>query len=102
MIDSNKLIKGNCYFIVSYFDDGMCIPDVETYIFVGVNLLEENNDITYWYFQDAESYEKYGEFSQIQDKSSREVLRVDKEALEMIYDYHGLIEVLDETRSRSS
>ena len=88
--------------MVSYFDQGMRFPDIETYVFVGNNLLEDDGgeDMSYWYFQDAESYAEQGIFTQIEDKASREVMRADEEALEMFFDYDGLCDVLEEGRKR--
>jgi hypothetical protein len=99
--DATSLVIGNCYFLVSYFDQGMRFPDIETYVFVGSNLLEgDAGDVSYWYFQDAESYAEQGIFTQIEDKASREVMRADEEALEMFFDYDGLFDVLAEGRKR--
>lgn len=99
--NTKSLVIGNCYFLVSYFDQEMRFPDIETYVFVGINLLEGKAEGgSYWYFQDAESYVEQGIFTQIEDKTSREVMRADKDGLEMFFDYDGLFDVLEEGRSR--
>lgn len=95
------LITGNCYFMVSYFDQEMRFPDIESYIYVGTNLLESDEaDNPYWYFQDAESYVEQGVFTQIEDKTSRKLVRADEDALEMFFDYDGLLCVLREGKER--
>lgn len=54
MISEDDLSVGNSYFLVGYFDDDLTIPDIETYIYIGKNVLpcDKDEDEDSWYFQD--------------------------------------------------
>jgi len=52
--------EGACYFLVGYYDDGMKLPAIETFIYLGKNLLGEAENEERWYFQQAESFVRNG------------------------------------------
>lgn len=52
MADPDSLVKGNCYFMVSYLDSELLIPEINTFIFIE----HVDEDDEYWLFQDAESF----------------------------------------------
>lgn len=102
MIDAENLIEGNFYFLISYFDDALSIPDIETYIYVGQNLLpsDKGSEIYHWYFQDPETYIEKGAFIESQNKKEIDTLRADQDTLETMYDIEGLISELSKLRSK--
>ncbi|WP_152181096.1 hypothetical protein ACM9XA_03335 [Xanthomonas sacchari] len=44
------------YYRVTYLDPGMRFPEIKAYVFLGVNLSDEDVDGDIWYFQDVYSY----------------------------------------------
>jgi hypothetical protein len=52
----DELREGECYFEISFWDTQSDIPCIETWIYVGKNLLKEGTQENRWYFQDPESY----------------------------------------------
>ena len=100
MINEDDLLEGNSYFLVGFFDNNLSIPDIETYIYVGKNVLPSDNDSEEesWYFQDPETYSKKGPFFEVQGKVDIDILRVDQDTLELVYNLDGVIEVLIEIK----
>ena len=50
---------GEIYFFVTYPDVKMCFPLIESYVYLGMNLSDEDHEDT-WYFQWASDFSKYG------------------------------------------
>lgn len=102
MFDENLLLKGNSYFLVGYFDNELSIPDIETYIYVGKNILpsDKKSGEDKWYFQDPETYFEKGPFIESQDKEGFDILRADQVTLETMYDLEGLIIALEEIKNK--
>ena len=100
MVKENNLCYGLFYFLVWFYDDDLSIPDIETHIFVGKNLLpsDKNSEEERWYFQEPESFLKNGLFLDVKNLSENDILRADQETLEMIYDLEGLIILLSDTK----
>ena len=48
--------------MVTYSDVAMCFPIIESYVFLGKNLSDENLVDT-WYFQSTTDYSRYGSAS---------------------------------------
>ena len=53
-VSKDQLEVGSVYFFITYVDDQMLIPTMETVVFVGRNL--EAGDVGQVYFQDIDSY----------------------------------------------
>ncbi|MEM9688392.1 MAG: hypothetical protein AAF917_02845, partial [Pseudomonadota bacterium] len=53
-VSASTLQKGELYFSVQYLDDEMCVPTIDTLVFVGRETRPGDSPILY--FQDAESY----------------------------------------------
>ena len=62
MADPDYLREGDCYFYISYSDNDLFIPMIETYRFIKSGV-DENND-KYWLFLDADSHRDQNEESQ--------------------------------------
>ena len=57
----NKYITKEVYFRLSYDDSKLLYPSVKSFIYIGVNLSDEDDQET-WYFQYADDYARYGSF----------------------------------------
>jgi hypothetical protein len=55
----NKHVLGHIYFRVTYPDVKMHYPCIETFIYLGMNLSEEDIEDT-WYFQSVTDYVRHG------------------------------------------
>jgi hypothetical protein len=53
-VSAAELKEGSVYFVVTFVDEEMLIPAMETVVFVGRNL--EAGDVGKMYFQDVHSY----------------------------------------------
>lgn len=51
---------GSIYYRVTYLDPKMRFPVITAYVFLGMNLSEEDVDGDTWYFQDVYSYYETG------------------------------------------
>jgi hypothetical protein len=100
MVDKIELVEGKSYFLVWYYDGGLSIPDIETYIYVGIDLLPDDklSEESSWYFQNPDTYFKRGKFIDVNGDNDLGVLVADEETLEMIYDLDGLIVLLSEIK----
>ena len=54
---AENLVKGSAYYILSYFDDKLTIPEVGTTVYIGKDIDQEKDEI--YYFQDFESHSKF-------------------------------------------
>jgi len=54
-----KYVVGRVYYRVEYLDVRMKFPLVQSYVYIGFNLSDEDLNDT-WYFQDVVSYHKNG------------------------------------------
>jgi hypothetical protein len=102
MVDDNNLIKGNIYFLISFFDNDLTIPDIEIYIYIGKNVLpsDKESEGNSWYFQDPETYLQKGAFIESQEKSDFDILRADLDTLETIYDLEGVTLELSDIQNK--
>jgi len=91
-MNEKKLIKGNHYYRVGFYDQKLTIPYITTLIYIGKNLRPDDNKPTIdkWYFQDPESYLAHGAFTDFKEKIERKVYIY--ETLKLIYDDQSLID----------
>ena len=100
MVNDNELVIGRCYFLISFLDEEMRIPEIETYIYIGKNLISESDvsDESGWYFQDPESYLKHGPFKSTRKNLGRDVVCVDENTLDLFCELPVLISRLSKIR----
>ena len=99
MVEENELVEGQCYFLILYHDKDLRIPDIRTMIFIGKNIdQDEKSKKDLWFFQDPESYLKYGASIRKPRKSGCEVSRFDENSLFSIYDWSGMINELTQNK----
>ena len=90
-VGKDQLIAGGCYFIVTYSDSALRYPQIETLVFVGLNVLPDDLERDQvWYFQDPDSYCEFGKFFLSDDKERFKVTTMREETLELVLDFDGL------------
>ena len=102
-----SLEVGKAYFMCGYYVRDLPIPEIETWIYIGSNIYEEDKKgkDRYHYFEKPESYlastiseerKMYAngeEITEIIDNETNRKLRVKDSDIEaFVYDYKGLVE----------
>ncbi|GAA0695008.1 hypothetical protein ISN75_04425 [Dyella marensis] len=94
-VDSDQLIAGTDYYMVSYAADDFSIPVMESLIFLGVNIVgEEEKDMSYLYFQDAESYRDGVRMNEKPESGTYNLYRFTPDQLDMIYEFERALDEL--------
>lgn len=93
---------GSCYFMLSYYDEAMQFPLIESFIFVGRNLDDGEDDFdeaTRWFFQDPDSYFESGAFPNIDVNANPRIIVISPDTIELVLDKErlcrALLEVVD-------
>ncbi len=89
--------EGKAYFEVDYSENELIVPNIQTYIFAGKNVLSGDVEDKY-YFQTPDCYFKNGPFFKITDqnlKNELEILSMGEEFAEMLYTIETLQELLE-------
>lgn len=97
----DQLKEGECYFEISFWDTQSDIPCIETWIYVGKNLLAGESSDDLWYFQDPESFIKHGSFVNLSDNTEYDVITADADAVRGFYNFGGLREALATLKPKS-
>jgi len=69
-----NLKEGGCYFLIGYYDEDLRVPSIETYIYLGKNLLGETATDERWYFQEAESFVEGGRPASLENRKNDDIL----------------------------
>ena len=96
-----KLEEGKAYFDIGYNDDNLIVPIIDTYIYVGKNLIE--GDKNNYYFQTPSCYFKHGPFYKVDEeplKSELEIVMMEKDFAEMLHTIDSLCELLKSKKSK--
>ncbi|MBS0422782.1 MAG: hypothetical protein JSR66_34060 [Proteobacteria bacterium] len=96
MID--RFREGEVYFRVTYPDSNMHYPRIESFVFVGKSLSDEDTEET-WYFQFVDSFAQYGSILE-GPRGDRRVSCVNLSDLDDMLDDEGLLKELSAARSR--
>jgi hypothetical protein len=95
---STEYREGEVYYRLTFPDAGLFYPQVETFVFVGKNLSDEDTEET-WYFQFAVRYAKSG--SILKNKGGdRKVCLATRSNLADMLDLAGLIKELEMAATR--
>lgn len=86
-----ELEKGKAYFDVSYSDDDLIIPNIETLIYVGKDILESGK----YYFQTPGCYFQNGPFYTVTDES----IKAELEIVSMDECWAEMLETIDTLQS---
>lgn len=92
----NTFEEGQVYFMVTYPDVAMAYPEVQSFVYLGKNLSDEDDEDC-WYFQDLNDYVKNGS-ALLPASKTREALCITKETIEAMLNDEGLF---DEIRASS-
>ena len=95
---STEYREGEVYYRLTFPDAGLLYPQVETFVFVGKNLSDEDTEDT-WYFQFADSYAKSGSILKSKDGDRRVCLATRRDLPDML-DLVGLIKELEAAAAR--
>lgn len=85
--------EGEVYYRLTFPDAGLFYPQMETFVFVGKNLSDEDTEDT-WYFQFADDYAKFGSILK-SNNGDRKVCLVTHRDLADMLDLTALIKELE-------
>jgi hypothetical protein len=91
-VAKDDLKEGAIYFFVSFVDDEMLIPTMETVVFVGKDL--EPDDIGRVYFQDVYSFREGITYSTPNEKNYAEFHAGSEDELGHVFEYDQALDVL--------
>ena len=92
--DLARFKEGACYFLVGYYDEDFKLPSIETFIYLGKNLLGENATNERWYFQQAESFARNGRVLPSAGRKNDDILATPPEHLKDFLDSAQLANLL--------
>lgn len=90
--------EGEVYYRLTFPDRGLLYPKVETFVFIGKNLSDEDTDDA-WYFQFADGYAKFGSVLE-GDSGDRRVSVVTDRDLPDMLDLAALTRALENAAKR--
>jgi hypothetical protein len=91
--------KDQCYFLVTHFDHDCRLPSVETYVFVGKNILGETaaaSSDDRWYFQSGELRAQSGLFDRSRHIPAEHLIVIGEDMIDEFVDIRGLIDRLEQ------
>jgi hypothetical protein len=94
-ITPNRILKpGRCYFMLSFFDDASKFALIESYVFLGLDLMEGDSSQTErtWYFKDPEQFLTSG--YKLDALDQEHCIRVGEDTIELVLDHFQLAEQL--------
>jgi hypothetical protein len=91
------LEKGKAYFEIVFCLPEEGVPEIESYIFIGKNIFNDDKDGVEYYFQTPRSYYKHGNFAEEKDKmdaakrAKAEIVLMNEDAIDSLYTMDSLI-----------
>ena len=95
---NTEFCEGEVYYRLTFPDAGLFYPQVETFVFVGKNLSDEDKEDV-WYFQFADSYAKFGSILKCKDGDRKVCLATRRDLVDML-DLTGLLKELEMAAKR--
>lgn len=87
----DELIEGESYFAISFWDTTSFIPSIQTWIYVGKNLLSsQTSNKPLYYFQDPGSFLAHGSFIFQNTQVERDMLEADEDTVSGLFSFKGL------------
>ena len=104
---AGDLVQGRVYFSISYPDEAMLYPCVQSYVYLGVNVLGGAGKDPRHFFQTVESYHEVGSWVSMspeeRDKLGPDkVILIEGNDVDLISDTSEFIEFLADYRNRAS
>jgi hypothetical protein len=91
-ISEYELKDNSIYYIVNFVDEEMIIPTMDTVVFIGKNL--EDDEVDSYYFQDIDSYNDGVKYIPGNNDSYGEFFVCSKKELNGVYDFEHALERL--------
>ncbi|HXI91803.1 MAG TPA: hypothetical protein VNO24_17455 [Blastocatellia bacterium] len=91
-VSATELQEGSIYFAVTFVDEDMLIPTMETLVFVGRNL--ETGDIGKVYFQDVHSYRAGIRYGPDAEDEWAEFQTASEDSVNHIFEYEPALDQL--------
>ncbi len=88
----DNLVPGQCYFLLTYYDEALRIPRIRSLIFVGKDIfgMPQSGESEQWVFQNPESFLAYGLFDSA-TYATADILAVNRDLIDRIFDIERLI-----------
>ena len=94
----DELALEQTYFMLGYYDRALRIPFVQTYIYLGLNILGKT-DADYWFFQEAGSFVSAGSAVHRTAGVDEDIISVTEDGLSNFVSWSGLIAELSENKA---
>jgi hypothetical protein len=98
MSKSAAFIQGRCYFIVSYADEDLRFPLIETYVYVGIDIYPHGSGNKLWYFKQPDAFVKSG--NSAEESERNDFVCLDEATLGLVSDIPDLVGKLTEVEGR--
>ena len=96
-LDIDKIEIGKVYFDVSYSQNELIVPNIQTLVYVGKDLFPERNGD--YYFQTSDCYFRNGPFYKVSDEKKKKDLEfflAKSDYVECLYTSETLVQLLEE------
>jgi len=91
-VKAEELVLGEFYYHVTFFGSGLLIPNMDTLVYVGKDVIPHEPGL--FYFQDAESYANGLRIDSEDNKEGIILSRFDENSLNGIFDFDRALESL--------
>jgi len=91
-VSASELKEGGVYFSVTFADDDMSIPIIQTLVFIGRNM--DESDADQMYFQDIDSYQQGVRYESATEEDHAVFIRCSKDELNSVFEYEHALDVL--------
>jgi hypothetical protein len=95
---NSDFTEGEIYFRLTFADAGLCYPTIETFVYIGKNLSDQDSEDV-WYFQFADNFAKFGTILRGEGQEKRVCLATREELPDML-DLPALARELAEAANR--
>lgn len=91
-VSASELKEGAVYFSVTFADDDMYVPVMQTMYFVGLNL--HQGDVGRVYFQDIDSYQRGIRYESVTEDDHATFITCSEDELNSVFEYEQALDVL--------
>ena len=88
----NELEVSGVYFSVTFCDQEMLIPAMETLVYIGRDL--ESGDVAQFYFQDIDSFQRGVQYGSVNQEEQATFYIYPEEELSHVFDYERALDIL--------
>lgn len=89
-----NLKAGHCYFTFSYYDEDVKMPLIETFVFLGLDLMEDDPQRAQrtWYFKRPDSF--MATAYRFEKADYENCIRMGEDTIDLMLDFGALVEQL--------